>query len=854
MLAATATLTTGKLGNAFDFPGVSEYIDLGDRGDIGASESYAVSLWFNSDSISTTDYLIDMSDAVAGNPTWVLQTFTDSKLYFTVHDGVNPAVQVGTANSFSSSTWYHVVLLVDRSTDLIQIYVDGNLEGQASILGLGGFDNSQFSLGKRATTYYNGKIDDVATWKRVLTPTEISNLYNSGTGDTPENVANDYELYFPLDAHSSQFSFNSNGIGGAEGKLGGAFDFDGSSDYITTDGSFMTSVRTISWWVNADSVTSKYFWGQGTAQSYFDSLGRIVCLYDGGNQLITQNSFSTSTWYHVVCMADGASSKIYVNGVEQTLFSNTMSQSVWSAETSTLHIGTLAALVARQDGRLDDFAFYDRLLTPTEISNLYNSGNGATAKDIASDYIYSLPMDSLYDSSTNSHNLQSYNGPLLTVGKIGSAFDFDGSNDYMDMNFQMINENEFSFSFWVNPDNQAPGSTRYIFGSTQGGSRDLFFRQNAGGEVGFQVRTASGTKSITTPSTVPQDTWTHFVGTWKTNGDIILYMNGAQVGTDTVPNEVNDYSNDFYLGALSNSGGIASPFNGQIDEFGLWHRELTSAEVLALYNSGAGLEFPLTIGVMVDITSPTPSQSFTYDVENFNIEVTTDINATCKYEYLGTNTTFSTTGATTSHSTNFVMGPAINTTKNFDVKVYCADDAAQLEEGMGMVSFSQQQVPLELAIFVPMDQQEFDKDTNLITFHIETNYQAICEYLVYNMSSFVPFDNTNSNVHTTPYTAFFPDVSAYPTNFSCAGTIVNETVTGMVTFFLVEDQMFGEINGVISEGFTTVGTVTGETRKLFEGDLFTLAVVGALIIGVVSLIAILGTLISTQINSMGRRK
>src|SRR5262249_31508245 len=40
-------------------------------------------------------------------------------------------------------------------------------------------------------------------------------------------------------------------------------------------------------------------------------------------------------------------------------------------------------------------------------------------------------------------------------------------------------------------------------------------------------------------------------------------------------------------------------FNGAIDEIGVWNRALTSTEITNLYNSGAGLAYPLTASTTV---------------------------------------------------------------------------------------------------------------------------------------------------------------------------------------------------------------------------------------------------------------
>jgi len=57
------------------------------------------------------------------------------------------------------------------------VIVEDNLTGSIS-------NSIDFNIGARnsATQYTNGIIDEVGIWDRVLTSTEITELYNSGVG------------------------------------------------------------------------------------------------------------------------------------------------------------------------------------------------------------------------------------------------------------------------------------------------------------------------------------------------------------------------------------------------------------------------------------------------------------------------------------------------------------------------------------------------------------------------------------------------------------------------------------------------------------------------------------------------
>jgi hypothetical protein len=81
--------------------------------------------------------------------------------------------------------------------------------------------------------------------------------------------------------------------------------------------------------------------------------------------------------------------------------------------------------------------------------------------------------------------------------------------------------------------------------------------------------------------------WIHYVFTFD-GTNMKLYKNGntTPISTNTISTmEANSGNNQ-----LSNTG--ATSFKGLIDEFGIWNRELTSAEVSTLYNGGSGISYP----------------------------------------------------------------------------------------------------------------------------------------------------------------------------------------------------------------------------------------------------------------------
>lgn len=82
------------------------------------------------------------------------------------------------------------------------------------------------------------------------------------------------------------------------------------------------------------------------------------------------NSFIVNTWYHTVLVKSGNTWKLYINGILDDTFTNNTS----IVNTSTgIRLGSGASSAECFSGKLDDYMFYNRALTPTEITTLYAS-------------------------------------------------------------------------------------------------------------------------------------------------------------------------------------------------------------------------------------------------------------------------------------------------------------------------------------------------------------------------------------------------------------------------------------------------------------------------------------------------
>ena len=194
--------------------------------------------------------------------------------------------------------------------------------------------------------------------------------------------------------------------------------------------------------------------------------------------------------------------------------------------------------------------------------------------------------------ATGDHDGSIHGATYATSGKINGCYRFDGSNDYIDTNYSLSGLTELTISIWFKPANSPPSANEYVIASTNGGATDISISWRDTKQIRCSLRTNSGTIH-TYSNSISDAEWHHVVWTWRKGGDHIVYLDGSQCNNNTAYNEFNSYIS-MYIGDINERGFAQGQhvFTGEIDEVGIWERELLASEVYELYNLGSGLSYP----------------------------------------------------------------------------------------------------------------------------------------------------------------------------------------------------------------------------------------------------------------------
>ena len=193
------SMSDDRFGNASSaqlFDGVPlTYINCGNDPmlNITSGGNLTVSAWVKSDNPGGTNTIVSKSSSYLQNVSGSYQLIvnTGTPIFVITNEGGNPDWYVVAAGSqaLSPGTWHFITGTVDSANSRIRLYVDGALVDSKPWTGT--FDSNLSSdlligshykagFGSDYMYNFNGDLDDIGLWGRVLSQCELLDLYTAG--------------------------------------------------------------------------------------------------------------------------------------------------------------------------------------------------------------------------------------------------------------------------------------------------------------------------------------------------------------------------------------------------------------------------------------------------------------------------------------------------------------------------------------------------------------------------------------------------------------------------------------------------------------------------------------------------
>ncbi len=183
----------GKIGEAFEFGGDPDIINVPSPAngslDFDGEQDFSMMAWFKVDKPPELgggqSTIVSKGDG--GGNARILWKIVGTKIQVTIANegGGGPKIDFNSVSDVVDGKWHHVIFVADRS-DSTRIYIDAKLDAE------GGasegtdvttesplFIGASVRINKNTRRYFEGLIDEVGIYNRVLTENEIETNFNA---------------------------------------------------------------------------------------------------------------------------------------------------------------------------------------------------------------------------------------------------------------------------------------------------------------------------------------------------------------------------------------------------------------------------------------------------------------------------------------------------------------------------------------------------------------------------------------------------------------------------------------------------------------------------------------------------
>jgi hypothetical protein len=367
----------------------------------------------------------------------------------------------------------------------------------------------------------------------------------------------------------------------------GWFDFDGVDDYINGQDSVpLGNPCTVMALINCNSGGS----GAGVvfgseangSDNWLEINNTSVQLF--ATRIADTDNFTLSggtlvcdgtRWYNIAMTIDGATAKIYLDGVEVNSVTQQFTIGDW---TGTFDIGRRGKVSQRYfKGSISNVIGYNKSLSEDELRQNYYQ-----APIVTDGLVFAADAGNLVSYESGSATTYSMTGSdtgTLTNGvgfdsANGGVWTFDGTDDQLTTN-QLSGRNPatnpFTIEAWVKSDQTV--TSRMWIDATSNGTNQRFYATLINGSTSNIGIQGSGWNDST-----PNDTNWHYQAIVMDGSTARGYDNGVEVQTKP-------YTSYTLAGPLNIGGRSGYRWLGQIANFKIYNRALSAAEITQNYNA-----------------------------------------------------------------------------------------------------------------------------------------------------------------------------------------------------------------------------------------------------------------------------
>jgi len=418
----STTTIPGRLGQAYSFDGVDDYVRLFSPPALNITGEMSMFAWVKRNVSQSSPYGSQRSSGNSPGQYALLSVTSGNK--FTGGWG---SYALTSNAALSNGMWYFIGFTRTGSAGnwTATTYYNGEVDKVGTTATDPGTQRG-FSIGSngdRLDSFLNGSVDDLRIYNRALSTSTIQRLYALGgtthpatTIKTNPNLTTGLVGHWTFDGKdmvsniadvsgnyaTGSLLFSSGGFTAtttATGRLGQAYNFDGVDDAIKVSATTpinSLSAMTLTAWVYTRSIPSSYGTIFDKSQNstvgwYFKNLvtsSRLSfnqsCTSGNGDvQLISgNNAFKLNRWQFFVATSDGSGSgtgaHLYIDGVETSYTTRTScspTPTISDDSSKALTFGNRIVGGAQpHNGLIDDLRIYNTVLSTSTLQRIQNLG------------------------------------------------------------------------------------------------------------------------------------------------------------------------------------------------------------------------------------------------------------------------------------------------------------------------------------------------------------------------------------------------------------------------------------------------------------------------------------------------
>ncbi|MGK2863145.1 MAG: LamG-like jellyroll fold domain-containing protein [Chitinophagaceae bacterium] len=372
-----------------NFNGTTQYISIPDQNSIDLSTNFTIEGWIYPTGSAYDGIIVNKENS------YEIARFNDGTLQFALSaSGLgNDWTWINTGLVTPLNEWSHFAMIKSGTT--VTFYLNGssssNHISQPASLSP---NSSELRIGNRSglSQYFGGRIEEIRIWNTSRTQSEVkASMFNKNLANNAAGMVAYYRMNEGSGTTTINSCTNSAGINGTliNGPAwvaspvqygANAISFDGTNDMInipddnTLD---ITSALTLEAWCYAikntgiQNVISKSSNTQNNGYIFprTDNGWSSVILYfhiAGGWRTLSAPYPSLYTWHHLAATYDGASIKLYINGV---LAASQAQTGTITANSNVLGLGNQTGYAEYFGGYTDEMRIWNVARTQTEIQN-----------------------------------------------------------------------------------------------------------------------------------------------------------------------------------------------------------------------------------------------------------------------------------------------------------------------------------------------------------------------------------------------------------------------------------------------------------------------------------------------------